>query len=740
MSDLIQRNNDVRYELIAEPVAEPPPEPVLRQLHRVFRGRYRLVIGLALALSLLGGLAGSHMVRPRYRSTGLVKVEGALPAILYRSPENSALPQFDAYVASQATFLQSRPVLDAAVATPELQRAGWPAGREGVARLQSALSITRGRGEQVIRVGVTDTDPQLARTAVNAVLNAFCEQYRDPQGLSSDEKERLLSERARDLETELRQLREEALRVSDHYGAEAIERMHARRIEELLAIDEKLAELQAAEHGPELPASAGAFGSAGTPASPTGAAAPSPLQRKEAELIAELETLRPKYGPDHPMMRELSRRLEAIRIQMDLQDRSFTGAVVEDDPDDPSQAALLQAWRDRIEQARTRYRIIRGETHEDLERLAHQRIALTALNERISEVRTQLQQTRRRLDELRVESQRGAPNRVRIVAHGDLPVAPVRDRRPGLAAALALFGLLCGTAGAYFLVTRERRARYVDELQQPNAGPPVIGVLPELTDDHERHQRSARSVHQLRNLLEVQCTDPNRNVLAVTSTDRGEGKTSLALALGASYANAGRKTLLIDADIDRRSLSLELLLHEAPGLCETIGPERAAAQVHDTGQPNLWALPVGISRDLDPEDLSRDRLVWLLDALRCRFDAVIVDTGPLLTGIEAALVAAVSDRVLLLVARNQRLDRIDATLARIDQIGADCAGMVFNRASERDADRVEADAVATPHRIAPFVTGAASPPSRTSLSPTGPDRLPFPRMDNDESSPFRRAA
>lgn len=735
---MVRRNNEVKYELIAEAGAECSPEPSLKQLHRVFRGRYRLVIGLALLLAVFGALAGSQAVPPKFRSTGLVKVEGVLPAILYDSPENAALPMFNAYVASQVTFLQSRPVLDAAVATPEMQLAGWPAGPQGIARLQSALTIERGRGEQIILVSVADADAQLAQTAVNAVLDAFKEQYQNPKGLTFAAKERVLTEREQNLQAELQKLREQMLLVSEHYGHEAIERMHADKIEELLAIDEKLAELEAAGRGLGLPPFEDDFSLSGVPTRPGDARQLSPLEKEQMELVAEIESLKPKYGPNHPMMRELNRRLEVIRIQIDLRDRSLAGLAGAPESG-PDQTALLQASRDRIEQAQTRYGIIREETRRDLERLGHQRIILTGLNERVTESRNQLQQTRRRLDELRIESHRDNPNRVSIVAYGDLPVAPVQDRRATFAAAFALFGAVSGAAGTFFLALRDRRARYVDELETPDGMPPIIGVLPELSGDRQSHQRSARSVHQLRNLLEVQCTDPNRNVLAVTSCDRGEGRTSLVLALGASYAGADRKTLIIDADIAQRSLTRELGLKDAPGLCEAIGPENATGQVHQTRQPNLWALPIGISFDLDPEDLSREKLVWLLDALRSRFDAIIIDTGPLFTGIESTLVSAVSDRVIMLVARNQRLDLVRSALARIEQTGADCAGLVFNRALGPDAGRYEAASVDGMRRIVPFVPGRRSRRARSSNTPSTAGSLRFP-IPADPAGTTRRAA
>lgn len=738
---MVRKNNDLKYELIAESVGEYPSEPPLRLVHRAFRGRYRLVVAVAVLLAILGGLIGSRIVPPKYQSTGLVKVEGVLPAILYDSRENAALPMFNAYVASQVTFLQSRSVLDAAVRMPEMQVAGWPAGPRGVARLQSALMVQRGRGEQIISVSVRDTDPRLAQTAVNAVLAAFQQECEDPGGLTSAAKERILVEREQHLQTELQNLREQMLLVSEHYGREAIERLHANKIGQLLAIDEKLAELDAVQSGLALGEYADDLDLTAAAAPPGADRQFSELEQEEMELVAELKSLQPKYGPNHPIMRELNRRLEAVRIQMDLRDRSLADLAAGPADDAPGHSALMQASRDRLDQRQAHYRTLRERIRREVEKLGGQQVVLTGLNERAMEIRNHFQATRQRLDELRVETSQDNLNRVSIAARGDLPVAPIHDRRSGFAAAFALFGAVFGTAGVFFLGIQDRRARYIDELETLDETVPIIGVLPQLAGDKQSERRSARSVHQLRNLLEVQCPDPQSNVLAVTSCDRGEGKSSLALALASSLAGAGRKTLVIDADIARRSLTRELALENVPGLCEAIGPRNASGQVHRTRQANLWALPIGNAQGLRPEDLSRHRLVWLLDALRSRFDAIIVDTGPLLTSIEAVLVSAVSDRVILLVGRNQRLDLVQGSLARLEQVGANCAGLVFNRASESDCGRYEAASCEATSPIARLVPGPRPAAGAAAIAPLAAETaMRFPSPAGRKETARRRAA
>ena len=97
------------------------------------------------------------------------------------------------------------------------------------------------------------------------------------------------------------------------------------------------------------------------------------------------------------------------------------------------------------------------------------------------------------------------------------------------------------------------------------------------------------------------------------------------------------------------------------------------------------------------------RFDCLLEALRSRFDAIIIDTGPVITSIEACLVSGLSDRVIMVVNRNQRLASIRSSLARLKSVEATCAGMVFNRADKADFRAREESAATGRTPIAPLV-------------------------------------
>jgi tyrosine-protein kinase Etk/Wzc len=109
--------------------------------------------------------------------------------------------------------------------------------------------------------------------------------------------------------------------------------------------------------------------------------------------------------------------------------------------------------------------------------------------------------------------------------------------------------------------------------------------------------------------------------------------------------------------------------------------------VVETCFPNVSVLPVGRADGQDFERLSPIALARVLDQCRERYDTVLVDTGPIVGSLEASFVAAKAHEVILVVRRGEVRTQVDEAIARLEQVGARIAGVVFNRASAADVVR-----------------------------------------------------
>ncbi|UCD76843.1 MAG: hypothetical protein JSV91_07920 [Phycisphaerales bacterium] len=683
-------------------------ESGLDLLRRIMRSRWRISVVAALLLAIVGGFIVYRCVPLTYQSSGMVYVEGQLPVVLFDCPENEVPPLFDAFVWSQASLLQSREVIDVAVSRPEMSEAGWPAGPAGVAELQESLQVRREKGEQMIHVAVQHDDPRLAHTAVNAVLASFEELSGRRNGPRPEETLRILTRREQELLRLLAQLRADILEASDQYGSDAIARIHAEKVEELIALDRRLAEITLMRDETENGEYLGLWGPSGAAGRAAGEDSLTDLKDRELALMAEIESFSTAYGPNHPVIRELARRLEAIRIRGELTCNAMPYRGKDPRYDRPGLPPITRATRRRLRRDADWYQAMRDRVREETAGLERQRLVVNVLDEQADRTRQRLVDTQRRLDEIRVENSVGDRNRVSIVAFGDLPAAPVSDRRLGYALtggfllAAAAFGL------AAMIGLLNPRARFHADLAAMGPGLPVLGVLPELGDGNElRDEPAARSVHQLRNLIELSEDATGGAVHAISSSLPGEGKTSVALAIAASLAAGGRKTLIIDGDIARGGMTRRLGLDHRPGLCGAIGPRRETGKAHPLQQGNLWIMPTGSSGGLRPEEISRRVLIRLLDELRTTYDAVLIDTGPVMTSVEAPLIAGVSDDVLLVVERNRKQRTIRSALHRLNQAGARVCGMVLNRAAQSDIAGGERELYVCGGEAAQLVPGVA---------------------------------
>jgi capsular exopolysaccharide synthesis family protein len=267
---------------------------------------------------------------------------------------------------------------------------------------------------------------------------------------------------------------------------------------------------------------------------------------------------------------------------------------------------------------------------------------------------------------------------------------PASDRRPVFAA----LGFLGGGAlpvGLLLLVgLANPRYRFSDETGTDLSGLTLLGILPDLPDrlsDPEQASIAAHCVHQIRTMLQISGAPEERRVFAITSAAPGDGKTSLTLALGLSYAACGTRTLLIDCDLVGAGLTARMNVNSAEGVLEAITNRSLLEYVRSTDVADVSILPVGSAQTLHASTLSPAALRRLIDEAKKQFDTILVDTGPILGSIEASLVCAAADAVVLTVARGQQRPLVEKAISHLRNIGARLAGVVFNRAQTADFDR-----------------------------------------------------
>ncbi len=185
----------------------------------------------------------------------------------------------------------------------------------------------------------------------------------------------------------------------------------------------------------------------------------------------------------------------------------------------------------------------------------------------------------------------------------------------------------------------------------------------------------------------IEFTGLDNRVIAVTSSNPEDGKSSTSLNLANAFAQSGKRVLLIDADL-RKSLLINSHSRSAVmGLSHYLS---GMATINDiisgTDIENLYVITTGKFPPNPTELLSKEIFKDMLDKLKTKFDYIIIDTPPLGAVIDAAIIAKVSDASLLVVASNTATSkRVKATIKQLTTANPNFLGVVLSKFNVHEA-------------------------------------------------------
>jgi receptor protein-tyrosine kinase len=169
-------------------------------------------------------------------------------------------------------------------------------------------------------------------------------------------------------------------------------------------------------------------------------------------------------------------------------------------------------------------------------------------------------------------------------------------------------------------------------------------------------------------------------IVLVTGTAPGEGKTHTLLNLAKVLAVSGESTVVVDGDLRRAALHHRLVLAREPGLTDifTRGAELSAL-LRPTKVKNMFALTAGPLPPNPPAFLARPDLGAHLEQLRLQFRWVLLDSPPLASVTDALLLARYADLVVLVVQHN-KVDKkvVKRSLAALRKVTPNVLGAVLN--------------------------------------------------------------
>lgn len=244
-------------------------------------------------------------------------------------------------------------------------------------------------------------------------------------------------------------------------------------------------------------------------------------------------------------------------------------------------------------------------------------------------------------------------------------------------------GIRFGEAGIKLGLLTESDILFALSLQfdYPYLSGPARPVSDEVVVAYRPFGHEGERLRSLRSQLQLRWFDEGGKhaCLAIVGAHRHEGRSHLAANLAVSFAQAGERTLLVDADLRHASQHKLFKLDNATGLSNLL-----VGQVHESsvkfvpGIPGLAILPSGPLPPNPQELLSRATFVRMLDQSASSFSIVIIDTPALEEGIDATLVARGAGAALAVARSNlTRTKAFNEVVNIVTDTGARVVGSVL---------------------------------------------------------------
>ncbi len=408
------------------------------------------------------------------------------------------------------------------------------------------------------------------------------------------------------------------------------------------------------------------------------------LENELEQLELQLSDLRQKATPDETAVAALGQKGGQVQSRLQLLYTRFAQTHF------AAAQQLYEAAKEKEQQVTAHFEVQRQEA--------------LSLNKQLAEYRmleSDWEQTKKlcdilddRIKELNITENVGGLT----VTVLETAVAADKPSRPAKARCTAI-ALLAGLvlAGALALVRdwMDQRLHSVEEIAAV-LGVPIVGTVPSATRresaaargqkvDLDSQSAWAENYRTMRTAVFFAASEAKGRTILVTSPEAGDGKSTVVSNLAIAMAQAGQRTLILEADF-RRPMQHKIfgLNHHDKGLSSVLaGRESLEGVIKPTRIAGLDLLTCGPDVSNPSEALHSADFQKLVKLLTKRYDRIIVDSPPVLLVTDAQILASIC-QITLLVLRAEKSTRRASQRARdaLVRVGAHLSGVIVNDAPD----------------------------------------------------------
>lgn len=287
----------------------------------------------------------------------------------------------------------------------------------------------------------------------------------------------------------------------------------------------------------------------------------------------------------------------------------------------------------------------------------------------------------------------------RVVDPAVVSSIPVKPNKKLTMALAFVLSLMLGVLLAFLLDYLDSTFKGAEDVEA-RLGVPMLGLLPLAKSKtksnfaqaiflEEGMQSFAEAMRTIRTGVILSSIDAPHQIVVVTSSVPGEGKTTTSLNLALAMGQMER-VLLIDADMRRPSVAKACNIPAAsPGLSNLVAGSADMSQcIHHLEDGNIDVLTAGLIPPNPLELLSSKRFKEVLNQLLEKYDRIVIDSAPTLAVSDALVLASLANAVIYVVKSDSTAFHSARTgIQRLQRVNAPLAGVVLNQVNFSKANK-----------------------------------------------------
>lgn len=446
------------------------------------------------------------------------------------------------------------------------------------------------------------------------------------------------------------------------------------------------------------------------------------LRKEITTLETQLIQNETTYGKNHSAVKDLKKKVESLKIQLrNKVDDLISKGITAQDPLEDRQSnitELLSLESDIFglnlsEEETVKLQNIYKDKLSKLPQLQLEFSRLIRNEEVLNQNYTLL---REKLEESKIQLS-STSGRVQILDYARRPSKPVspnhnQDIILGILLSIILSGLFVGVIE--FLDSSIRSPNEINKYGLTILGIiPSIGIEGKIVKNKSIFNRGIKSkshisksmkrrlitkedprspvseaYRSLRTSLLYTDIDKETKSILVSSAGPGEGKTTTVANMAITYANLGKKTLLIDTDLRRPVVHKVLGVNKEPGITDYLTGYKKdfSSLIQETNIENLLVVSSGVIPPNPSELLGSKKMSELISGLERTWDVILFDSPPLVAVTDATMISKEIDKIIIVVKVGQTDKKaFDHTINALRNVNSPIGGIVLNAVTQRNS-------------------------------------------------------